>query len=75
MEIKGLNELLPNQLETNFIEQIKQAKNYQELVQVRNSFLAKHLAKLQKSEAKEIINLPEIKPVEIAKPFDKERVI
>jgi hypothetical protein len=63
LEIKGLNELLPNQLEESFIREIKQAQNYQQLVQVRNSFLSKHLAKVQQTEIKEVVKeMSQIKP-------------
>lgn len=76
LEIKGLNELFPQQLEESFIREIKQVQNYSQLVQVRNSFLAKHLAKVQQTENKRAVkSLTEFKPVVVAKTFNKERVI
>jgi hypothetical protein len=73
LEIKGLNELLPNQLEESFIREIKQAQNYSQLVQVRNSFLAKHLAKVQPGEIKEVVK--EMNQIEPVKQNNQERYI
>jgi hypothetical protein len=74
LEIKGLNELLPNQLDEKFINEIKQAQNYSQLVQVRNSFLAKHLAKVQSEEIKEVVK--EMSQIELApKQNNRERYV
>src|SRR5215216_1606097 len=61
LEIKKLEQLLPNQLEEEFIYQIKQSQNYEQLVAVRNNYLAKQLTQAQKSETQEII-----KPMELS---------
>jgi hypothetical protein len=66
LEIKGLNELLLQQLDQKFVTQIQQAQNYQQLVQIRNSFLVKHLAKVQKGEVK-IQPLSEVKLLTLTK--------
>jgi hypothetical protein len=73
LEIKGLNELFPNQLEESFINQIKQVQNYSQLVQVRNNFLAKHLAKVQSGEIKEVVK--EMSQIEPVKQNNLERCI
>ena len=68
-----MKELFSEHIEEEFITQIKQVQNYQQLVEVRNSFLSKYLN--QKVETKEAIPvLTEIKPLKI-KSFDKERYI
>jgi hypothetical protein len=73
LEIKGLNELFPQQLEESFIREIKQVQNYSQLVQVRNSFLAKHLAKVQPGEIKEVVK--EMNQIEPVKQNNRERYI
>ena len=75
LEVKSLAELLPNQLEKEFIQQIQQAQNYHQLVEIRNSYLAQHLNKKQSGETKEVQSLPEMNPLPLVKSNNTERYV